>query len=286
MGHFGEQKRQPLSITLASFGFRRGLPQNADLVFDVRFLPNPHYDADLQPLTGLDTPVREFVESQPATKAFLEHIEGMLAFLLPEYAAEGKDLRHGGFRMHRRPASIGGDGVHGERDVEQSRILSDGHAHRPRRRDARRPAMSDQPPCGAAVGAVIVTHGGLATELLAATERIVGPTDAIRAVSIDWDEPVEEARRLVQEAIESLDCANGVLIFTDMFGGTPTNVCLSFLETGRVEILAGVNLPMLVKMTNLQGSEGNLAEITELVRDRGQNSLCVASEILSAKERL
>lgn len=146
--------------------------------------------------------------------------------------------------------------------------------------------MSDRPPAGVPVGAVIVTHGGLATELLAATERIVGPTDVIRAVSIDWDEPVEEAHRLVQEAIDSLDGANGILIFTDMFGGTPTNVCLSFLETGRVEILAGVNLPMLVKLTNLQGSEGSLAEVTRLVRERGQNSLCVASEILSAKERL
>jgi len=146
--------------------------------------------------------------------------------------------------------------------------------------------MTDEPCGGASVGAVIVTHGGLATELLAATERIVGPTDAIRAVSIDWDEPVEEARRLVQEAIDALDCANGILIFTDMFGGTPTNVCLTFLESGRVEILAGVNLPMVVKLTNLQGSEGSLAEITELVRARGQNSLCVASEILSAKEGL
>ena len=75
--------------------------------------------------------------------------------------------------------------------------------------------MSDPASSGAPVGAVIVTHGGLATELLAATERIVGPTDSIRAVSIDWDEPVEEARHLVQEAIESLDSANGILIFTE-----------------------------------------------------------------------
>ena len=93
--------------------------------------------------------------------------------------------------------------------------------------------------------------------LLAATERIVGPTDSDPGrFSIDWDEPVEEARRLVQEAIDSLDPANAILIFTDMFGGTPTNACLPFLETGRVEILAGVNLPMLVKLTNLQGNAG------------------------------
>ncbi len=88
--HFGQQESQPLSITLSSFGFRRGVPQNADLVFDVRFLPNPYYDTELRPQCGLDSPVREFVESQPATKRFLDHVEGMLSFLLPEYAAEGK----------------------------------------------------------------------------------------------------------------------------------------------------------------------------------------------------
>ena len=90
LGHFGQQESQPLSITLTSFGFRGGVPQNADLVFDVRFLPNPYYDAQLRWQSGLDTPVREFVESQPATKQFLDHVEGLLAFLLPEYADEGK----------------------------------------------------------------------------------------------------------------------------------------------------------------------------------------------------
>jgi UPF0042 nucleotide-binding protein len=79
-----------MRIALTSFGFRRGVPPNADLVFDVRFLPNPHYDAELRPQTGLDTAVREFVESQPATQKFLEHIDGLLRFLLPQYAAEGK----------------------------------------------------------------------------------------------------------------------------------------------------------------------------------------------------
>ncbi len=90
LGHFGQKESRPLNITLASFGFRRGVPQNADLVFDVRFLPNPYYDRELRPQSGLDTPVREFVESQPATQRFLDHVEGLLAFLLPEYAAEGK----------------------------------------------------------------------------------------------------------------------------------------------------------------------------------------------------
>lgn len=135
-----------------------------------------------------------------------------------------------------------------------------------------------------AVGAVIVTHGGLARELLAATERIVGPVKGLRAVSIDWDEPVEQARRMVQEAIDSLDAPNGTLILTDMFGGTPTNVCLAFLEPGRVEILTGVNLPMLVKLTNLQDTPDDVGQIAQAVRSRGQNSLCIASEVLSAQE--
>ena len=85
----------------------------------------------------------------------------------------------------------------------------------------------------------------------AAAARVAGRRRTFLAGGLDSEN--------VQEAIDSLDCANGILIFTDMFGGTPTNVCLSFLETGRVEILAGVNLPMLVKLTNLQGSKGTLA---------------------------
>jgi len=78
------------TITLASFGFRHGVPQNADLIFDVRFLPNPHYDPELRPQTGLDTPVRQFVESQAATQEFVGHLDNLLTFLLPQYVAEGK----------------------------------------------------------------------------------------------------------------------------------------------------------------------------------------------------
>jgi UPF0042 nucleotide-binding protein len=90
LSHFGGSEDAALSITLTSFGFKRGVPPNADLVFDIRFLPNPYYDTELRPQSGLDAPVREFVESQPATKAFLEHVGSLLAFLLPEYVAEGK----------------------------------------------------------------------------------------------------------------------------------------------------------------------------------------------------
>ncbi|MFQ5744519.1 MAG: PTS sugar transporter subunit IIA [Acidobacteriota bacterium] len=134
------------------------------------------------------------------------------------------------------------------------------------------------------VGAVIVTHGQLAQELLDATERIVGRTKGISAVSIDWDDDVADARRQIKEAIGVVDSGSGVLIFTDMFGGTPTNVSLSFLETGQVEIVTGVNLPMVIKLTSLQNADDSLLEIAQQVRERGRKSVYVASEILSSRE--
>jgi PTS system mannose-specific IIA component len=134
------------------------------------------------------------------------------------------------------------------------------------------------------IGAVIVTHGALARELLDAAERIVGRTEAIRAVSMDWDDDVADARREIEQAINDVDSGNGVLIFTDMFGGTPTNVSLAFLEQDRVEIITGVNLPMIIKLTSMQNQEGPLLAVARELRERGQNSVYVASEILSSRE--
>lgn len=90
LSKFGTDSGLGLNVTVASFGFRRGVPDNVDLVFDVRFLPNPHYDPELRPQTGLDPAVREFVETRPATREFVEHLKGMLEFLVPQYVAEGK----------------------------------------------------------------------------------------------------------------------------------------------------------------------------------------------------
>ena len=134
------------------------------------------------------------------------------------------------------------------------------------------------------IGAVIVTHGSLARELLDAAERIVGRTESIRAVSMDWDDEVADARQEIGTAIKEVDSGRGVLIFTDMFGGTPTNVSLAFLEQDRVEIITGVNLPMIIKLTGVQRSDGALLEVAQELRDRGQNSIYVASEILSSRE--
>ncbi len=134
------------------------------------------------------------------------------------------------------------------------------------------------------IGAVIVTHGLLARELLDAAERIVGRTEGIRAVSMGWDDEVADARPEIQEAIKDVDSGDGVLIFTDMFGGTPTNVSLAFLEQDKVEIITGVNLPMIIKLTSVQGGGGSLLEVAQELRERGQNSVYVASEILSARD--
>lgn len=89
LDRFGTDAEE-LKVSVGSFGFSRGVPDNADLVFDVRFLPNPHYDDELRPLTGLDRPVRSFVESRPETAGFLQHVEPLLEFLLPRYRQEGK----------------------------------------------------------------------------------------------------------------------------------------------------------------------------------------------------
>ena len=134
------------------------------------------------------------------------------------------------------------------------------------------------------VGAIIVSHGGLARELLDATERIVGRTQRLKAVSIEWDDDVSDARRQIQDAIREVDAGDGVLVFTDMFGGTPTNVSLAFLDKEQVEIVTGVNLPMLIKLTSLQSSDDNLLKVAQQVRERGQKSIYVASEILSSRQ--
>jgi PTS system mannose-specific IIA component len=127
-------------------------------------------------------------------------------------------------------------------------------------------------------GLLVVTHGGLAFELMRALERIVGPVDRVRGLSIGWDDDLQVARRAVEEAITQVDPGGGVLILTDMFGGTATNVSLSFLRDG-VEILTGVNLPMLIKFANLR-DKCSLREAAARIKEQGQRSIALATEYL------
>ncbi len=129
------------------------------------------------------------------------------------------------------------------------------------------------------IGVVVVTHGQLAIELVNAAEMIVGDLPHVTAVSIGWHEDVNDARGDIAQAIERVQGNGGVLLLTDMFGGTPSNLGMTFLETDKVEVITGVNLPMLIKLASLRGSSELLAVAREM-RDDGRNAIWVASDLL------
>jgi PTS system mannose-specific IIA component len=129
------------------------------------------------------------------------------------------------------------------------------------------------------IGIVVVTHGQLAGEIVNAARTIVGDIERIAAVSIGWTDDVTAARDAIARALAEVG-GEDALILTDMFGGTPTNVSLPFLSP-RVEIVTGVNLPMLIKLTSLR--DGKLAEVARVVREQGKDSIYVASEVLEKR---
>jgi len=132
------------------------------------------------------------------------------------------------------------------------------------------------------IGGLIVTHGRLAIELLNAAEAIVGEVENVAAVSIGWHDDVDMARAMVEKAIQRVDSGAGVLILTDMFGGTPTNIASTFLDESRIEIVTGVNLPMLIKLTQLT-DDVDLTSAARSVRETGRDNIHIASELLSPK---
>jgi len=129
-------------------------------------------------------------------------------------------------------------------------------------------------------GLLVVTHGGLAFELVQALRRIVGEVSPVKALSIDWEVGLSDAREVVRQSIEEVDPGGGVLILTDMFGGTATNVTLPFLRDG-VEIVTGVNLPMMIKFANIARSS-TLREAATLIKEQGQRAIVLAAEYLDA----
>ncbi len=137
-----------------------------------------------------------------------------------------------------------------------------------------------QPSEAKRVAGVIVTHGHLAGELLAAAEMIVGPISHIGAVSIGWHDDVDAARDEVQRAITRVSQGSGVLLLTDMFGGTPTNIASMFLEEGSVEVITGVNLPMVIKLATTT-AEDSLAEIARKICDQGRQGIYLAGALLA-----
>ena len=133
------------------------------------------------------------------------------------------------------------------------------------------------------IGVVVVTHGQLATELVNAAEMIVGDLSHFTAVSIGWHDDVELARQAIGEAIGRVQGSVGTLILTDMFGGTPANLGVTFLEQGRVELITGVNLPMLIKLAR-EPESNDLTAVAREMRDEGRSAMWVASDLLKTED--
>jgi mannose PTS system EIIA component len=132
------------------------------------------------------------------------------------------------------------------------------------------------------IGMVLVTHGCLAKEFRAALEHVVGPQKQIVAISIGPEDDMERRRLEILEAIKECDTGEGVVVLTDMFGGTPSNLAISVMNGGKVEVLAGVNLPMLIKLASVRDSQP-LEQAVLQAQDAGRKYVYVASKILSGK---
>ncbi|CAG1066405.1 PTS system, mannose-specific IIA component [uncultured bacterium] len=129
------------------------------------------------------------------------------------------------------------------------------------------------------VGAVVVTHGKLAEALVEAAEAITGKMDKVRTVTVASADSTDGIRGVVSAAVKEADSGKGVVVFTDMFGGTPTNIALSLMNAGKVEVITGVNLPMIIKFVGHR-SDKPLHELAAMLREYGQKSIVLAGEML------
>jgi PTS system mannose-specific IIA component len=132
------------------------------------------------------------------------------------------------------------------------------------------------------IGLVLVTHGHLADEFRNAVEHVVGAQESFATISIGADDDMERRRRDIVEAVERTDGGSGVIVLTDMFGGTPSNLAISVMDPGRVEVIAGVNLPMLIKLSSVRKTD-DMAVAIEEAQAAGRKYINVASRVLSGK---
>ena len=190
------------------------------------------------------------MERDASTREFMDRLEDYLRYVVPYYVAEGKSYL---------TVAIGCTGGRHRSVMIAERLQprarrrrrrpragpAPGHRACLRRRTARDPALRMRQ---LVIGVVVVTHGQLATELVNAAEMIVGDLPQFTAVSIGWHDDVNDAREEIAQAIERVRGEEGVLLLTDMFGGTPSNLGMTFLENDRLEVITGVNLPMLIKL--------------------------------------
>ncbi len=129
------------------------------------------------------------------------------------------------------------------------------------------------------IGLVLVTHGRLAREFVVAMEHVVGPQERIETVCIGPEDDMEERRADIARAIAAVDTGQGVIVLTDLFGGTPSNLAISLMETGRIEVIAGINLPMLIRLGGARKAM-KVAEAVAAAREAGRKYISVASEVL------
>jgi len=133
------------------------------------------------------------------------------------------------------------------------------------------------------IGLILVTHGRLAEQFVEAMEHVVGPQQDVVTVCIGPSDDMEHRRNEIAEAIVRVDSGQGTVILTDLFGGTPSNLAISLLETGRVEVIAGINLPMLIRLAGARKTMG-VREAVSAARDAGRNYITIASEFLAQQD--
>ena len=263
----GGKAATPLVVKVMSFGFRGGVPSDADLVFDVRFLPNPHFVSSLRRWTGRHVRVARYVLRSPAARTFLRLTNGAAAVPDPAVHRRGQDLL---------TIAIGCTGGR-HRSVAIAEALAArlrrirGVDVRVRHRDvseARGGAGVTE--SGSVVGVVVITHGKLATELLNAAEMIVGDCPGSPRCRSAGTTMSASRTSSSAKAIAKVDGGGGVLLLTDMFGGTPSNLAIAFLDAGRVEVVTGVNLPMLIKLAKATAASDLLTLARDLARARAR----------------
>lgn len=129
------------------------------------------------------------------------------------------------------------------------------------------------------IGMILVTHGKLAEEFVHAMQHVVGRQEAVATVCIGPNDDMEKRRREIADAIKTVDSGEGAIVLTDLFGGTPSNLAISLMKAGKVEVIAGINLPMLIRLAKARACM-NLADATRAARDAGRNYITIASEYL------
>lgn len=135
------------------------------------------------------------------------------------------------------------------------------------------------------VGVIVLTHGGLGPELLKTAEGIVGPLERTRPMGIDPSASIDAIRDELDRMMAEVDGGDGVLVLTDMFGGTPANTALSFLDKRPIEVVTGCNLPMLLNLMTVRAGDANLRDVARAVRSYGQKNITVASELVAGRAR-